>query len=188
MTVRERFWLAAALVATFALAFFFITNGDESAGAGYVAAPPTQTVAAPEPPPDPVRVNHIEVAPTPPHREVLKPKTVTKHAIVTQIKPKASNPRAIRSSGWMQAFARCVINHESINAGTYKARRSDGGSASGAYQFIDKTWRGLARHLGFGQYVHAYQAPPAVQDQAFFYSITHGGIHNWNGTHCGYGT
>ena len=110
-------------------------------------------------------------------------KKVTPHRVV-----KHTRKQAARGPLWGVRFARCVIHHESFTAGLYKARRHDGGTASGAYQFIDSTWRGLARHLGFGQYAHAYLAPPALQDRAFFYSITHGGIHNWSGTHCGYGT
>ena len=38
-------------------------------------------------------------------------------------------------------------------------------SASGAYQFIDSTWRGVTRQFGIGtEYRRAIDAPPAIQD------------------------
>jgi hypothetical protein len=60
-----------------------------------------------------------------------------------------------------------LVDHEAIRAtirhyesgGRYDLRPNAGG-ASGAYQFIDKTWD------GFGGYRSAYLAPPAVQDAA----------------------
>lgn len=99
---------------------------------------------------------------------------------------KAVRPASLPN--WVRTFGQCVIRHESATAGTYTARRTDGGTASGAYQFIDSTWRGNLRATGLGTWAHAWQAPPWVQDAVFEWSVRHGGIGNWNGTHCGYGT
>ena len=88
---------------------------------------------------------------------------------------------------WAVEFGRCVIGHESINWGLYKAENPDS-SASGAYQFIDETWKTQSRRAGFPGYARASQAPPRVQDAVFYYTVLHGGIGHWNGTHCGYGT
>lgn len=49
--------------------------------------------------------------------------------------------------------------------GNYSAR-AKGATASGAYQFIDPTWRNLTQKYGVGsEYPHAYMAPPQVQDE-----------------------
>lgn len=41
-------------------------------------------------------------------------------------------------------------------------------TASGAYQFVDKTWRSAAKDAGLGtEYKHAYLAPKEVQDKVF---------------------
>jgi hypothetical protein len=48
--------------------------------------------------------------------------------------------------------------------GNYQAQ-ARGSSASGAYQFIDSTWRAMARKFNIGtEYPRAVAAPPAVQD------------------------
>lgn len=50
------------------------------------------------------------------------------------------------------------------SSGNYAARSSSS-SASGAYQFINSTWRGLTEKFGIGkEYRTAADAPPAVQD------------------------
>jgi hypothetical protein len=49
--------------------------------------------------------------------------------------------------------------------GNYRIQ-SKSSSASGAYQFIDSTWRGLTKKYGIGtEYSRAYLAPPEVQDE-----------------------
>lgn len=88
---------------------------------------------------------------------------------------------------WVARFARCVINHESASAGVYQARNPIS-SASGAYQFVDGTWRSYSKRAGVPFYRRAYLAPKLVQDKVFRYVVEHGGARNWKGTHCGYGT
>lgn len=88
---------------------------------------------------------------------------------------------------WIQQFAQCVISHESRHAGMYTAENPYS-SASGAYQFIDSTWRSASRAAGYPGYARAKYAPPAVQDAVFAYVVAHGGALHWRGTHCGYGT
>lgn len=51
------------------------------------------------------------------------------------------------------------------SGGNYTAH-SNGSSASGAYQFIDRTWVGLTKQFNVGtSYEHASDAPPQVQDE-----------------------
>lgn len=42
-----------------------------------------------------------------------------------------------------------------------------GGTDSGAFQFVDSTWRRVAPEIGAGQYPRAKDAPPRVQLEAF---------------------
>ena len=119
--------------------------------------------------PDPI----VTTAPPAPPRKTVHP---------------ASIPNDIKS------FASCVINHESRDwpydghPRPYVAHRSDSGTASGAYQFIDSTWRDKSRAAGFPGYSRAMLAPPRVQDAVFAFVVAHGGAGHWNGTHCGFGT
>jgi hypothetical protein len=62
-----------------------------------------------------------------------------------------------------ESIMKTIRQRESSNK--YDAQ-SKSSSASGAYQFIDKTWQGLTKQFGVGQeYTRAVFAPPAVQDQ-----------------------
>lgn len=90
---------------------------------------------------------------------------------------------------WIDVFARCVHNHESANAGLYKALNGDSG-ASGAYQFLDSTWANVSRRAGHPGYAKAMHAPPDVQDAVFRWTVLYDAGHqlHWKGTNCGYGT
>lgn len=55
-----------------------------------------------------------------------------------------------------------------------------GSSASGAFQFIDSTWRWVAHDvLGYTQYPTARSAPPHVQIEAFDWLWANGGKGHW---------
>lgn len=82
-------------------------------------------------------------------------------------------------------FLVCVRNHESAEAGLYSAINQQGSSASGAYQFLDSTWRVVASQSGYGGYARAVHAPWYVQDAvAYDVAITRGQRFHWNGTGC----
>jgi len=71
------------------------------------------------------------------------------------------------------AIAAHIRRCESSN--NYRAQNSHS-TASGAYQFIDATWRGTTGLPG-----HAKNYPPATQDRAFVKLWAGGkGAHNWN--------
>lgn len=87
----------------------------------------------------------------------------------------------------VQDLAACIRQHESRH--DYRAENPRS-TASGAYQFLDGTWRGNAKWTKQGgkyiarQYQRASDAPPAVQDAVFLHSIRNGGHKNWRGTGC----
>lgn len=81
-------------------------------------------------------------------------------------------------------FLRCVRRHESDTSGGYKAQNRKS-SASGAYQFLDGTWRTESREAGITNYARAIQAPPHVQDWVAY----HAGViqrqrSHWKGSGC----
>lgn len=83
----------------------------------------------------------------------------------------------------------CIRRHES-DRGPYPHKagyRAENGrsSASGAYQFVDGTWRTMSARAGYGGYPRASSAPPYVQDAVAYYTIRNGGIGHWNGSGCG---
>ena len=101
----------------------------------------------------------------------------------------AAASRSRTPHDWIDVFARCVRNHESVNAGLYKALNK-GSGASGAYQFLDSTWANVSRRAGYPGYAKAMYAPPSVQDAVFRWTVLHDAGHqlHWKGTNCGYGT
>lgn len=85
-----------------------------------------------------------------------------------------SRVRTTPTAIWVETVRACIIYRES--RGNYRARRTDGGTASGAYQFIDATWRAVT-----GRHDSAWQAPKAVQDTAFTVLFANGrGRTNWS--------
>lgn len=89
---------------------------------------------------------------------------------------------------WIRDLGFCIRKHESIHAGHYRANNPIS-TASGAYQFLDGTWRGNNKFTKVHgkrvpQYAHASDAPKWVQDAVFIHAIEQGGIHAWYGTWC----
>lgn len=80
-------------------------------------------------------------------------------------------------------FLRCVRAHESDTAGSYRAQNPRS-TASGAYQFLDSTWRNVSTKAGFPGYSRAIHAPPRVQDHVALWLYNSGGKSAWNGTGC----
>lgn len=105
----------------------------------------------------------------------------------------SGHPRWDRVPAWTRVFGLCVRRHESLTAGHYRAENPVS-SASGAYQFLDSTWRGIAYWTKWrGEYIarkysRASSAPAWVQDLVFLHSVMRGGQRHWLGTGCGYGT
>ena len=105
----------------------------------------------------------------------------------------SGHPRWNNVPAWTRVFGLCVRRHESLTAGHYRAENPIS-SASGAYQFLDSTWRGIAYWTKWrGEYVarkysRASYAPAWVQDLVFLHSVMRGGQRHWSGTGCGYGT
>jgi hypothetical protein len=77
------------------------------------------------------------------------------------------------------SVAECVKRHES---GNY-SESSHVNSGSGAYQYVPTTWQTWSQRAGYGGYRYAYQAPPAVQDAVFEFTIHNGGAHNWDSSY-----
>lgn len=90
---------------------------------------------------------------------------------------------------WIRELGLCIRRHESINAGHYRAHNGTS-SAAGAYQMLDRFWRGNAKWAKHdGRYVArhyqaANHAPAWVQDVVFIHSIRNGGSSAWRGTGC----
>ncbi len=78
----------------------------------------------------------------------------------------------------------CIRRHESIEAGHWTAANPRS-SASGAGQWLDSTWRSLAKWIPEARpYSRAKYAPPRVQDLVFVHVYNHHGLRMWHGTWC----
>lgn len=87
-------------------------------------------------------------------------------------------------------FLTCVRRHESDRAGAwpytggYSVRNYGGGSAAGAYQFINSTWRNVSVKAGHPGYPSAADAPWWAQDAVAKWMIDNGHRSAWAGTRC----
>jgi len=78
-------------------------------------------------------------------------------------------------------FLACVRAHES--GGNYQAKNPNS-TASGAYQFLDSTWRTMSARAGHSGWGSARHAPPAVQDAVAQFTVNSGWASAWDGTGC----
>lgn len=78
-------------------------------------------------------------------------------------------------------FLACVRRHES--GGNYRAENPVS-TASGAYQWLDSSWRSVSRMAGYSGWGHAADAPPHIQDAVSIWAVNNGYKSAWNGTGC----
>jgi hypothetical protein len=74
-------------------------------------------------------------------------------------------------------FLACVRNRESGN--NYSAKNPSS-TASGAYQFLDSSWRNLSARAGHRGYATARSAPPHVQDAVAIWTLENIGRSPWH--------
>jgi len=98
-------------------------------------------------------------------------------AVITALQTPAAPPAHTPPSG----FLACVRAHES--GGNYQAENPTS-TASGAYQFLDSTWRTMSARAGHSGWGHAASAPPSVQDAVAIYTVNAGWASAWDGTGC----
>ncbi|MFV0317445.1 MAG: hypothetical protein ACK5O2_10875 [Microthrixaceae bacterium] len=94
-----------------------------------------------------------------------------------------------RREAQQNPFLTCVRSHESDNIGPWPyiggyGAQNPRSSASGAYQFIDSTWRTVSARAGYPGYAKASHAPWYVQDAVALHVINTGGRSHWRGTGC----
>lgn len=82
----------------------------------------------------------------------------------------------------------CIRHHES-DRGAYPhtngyAAKNSRSTASGAYQFLNSTWRNVSSAAGYPGYSEARQAPWYVQDAVAKWVIDHQGRSAWRGSGC----
>ena len=98
-------------------------------------------------------------------------------AVIAHLQTPAAPPAHNPPGG----FLACVRRHES--GGNYRAENPTS-TASGAYQFLDSTWRTMSARAGHSGWGHAASAPPWVQDAVAVFTVNSGWRSAWNGTGC----
>ena len=98
-------------------------------------------------------------------------------AVIAALQTPAEPPAHTPPGG----FLACVRRHES--GGNYQAENPVS-TASGAYQFLDSTWRTMSARAGHSGYGHAADAPPHIQDAVATHTVNSGWSSAWNGTGC----
>lgn len=93
-----------------------------------------------------------------------------------------------RQSVQQHPFLTCIRHHESDrgpwpHANGYGAENPSS-TASGAYQFLDSTWRKVSAQAGHPGYARAKYAPWYVQDAVIMWVYNHGGRGHWKGSGC----
>ena len=94
-------------------------------------------------------------------------------SLQTPPEPPAHNPPG--------GFLACVRRHES--GGNYQAENPTS-TASGAYQWLDSSWRSVSSMAGHSGWGHAADAPPHIQDAVSIWAVNNGYRSAWNGTGC----
>lgn len=100
----------------------------------------------------------------------------------------ASAHNATPGNVQLHPFLVCVRRHESDRSvypytRGYRAKNPRS-TASGAYQFLNSSWRVLSKRAGYPGWRRAMDAPPAVQDAVAYWTLTHYGKSPWRGTGC----
>jgi len=98
-------------------------------------------------------------------------------AVIASLQTPAEPPAHTPSGG----FLACVRRHES--GGNYQAENPIS-TASGAYQWLDSSWRSVSRMAGYSGWGHAADAPPHIQDAVSIWAVNNGYRSAWNGTGC----
>lgn len=96
----------------------------------------------------------------------------------------------LRRDRQLDPFLLCVRHHESDRGaypyiGGYGTAENPRSTASGAYQFLDSTWRVASNAAGQAGYARALDAPWWVQDAvAYDLAVVRGQRSHWHGTGC----
>lgn len=128
-----------------------------------------------------------------------KPETATpeQNAVLTELARQAQERafyegiiRSRQASPSLHPFLVCVRHHESDRGpyphanGYYITNTHGDSTSSGAYQFVDGTWRTTSARAGYPGYARAYLAPAHVQDAVALWLYNNGGKSAWDGTGC----
>jgi muramidase (phage lysozyme) len=92
--------------------------------------------------------------------------------------------RNAKNAQMIEHIMKCIRHHESDTAGGYRAQNPIS-TASGAYQYLDGTWRAFSHQAGYAHSPrHAKNAPPWMQDAVTRWALWNGHAKSWHGTWC----